>query len=40
MWKKKYNLKINFVFNKKQLKKHEPLKIIGSNLKLKKILGS
>ena len=40
MWKKKYNLKINFVFNRKQLKKHEPLKIIGSNSKLKKILCS
>jgi nucleoside-diphosphate-sugar epimerase len=40
MWKKKYNLKINFVFNKKKLKKNEPIKIIGSNLKLKKILSS
>ncbi len=40
LWKKKYKLKINFVFDKKKLKKHEPIKIIGSNLKLKKILSS
>jgi len=37
-WKKKYKLKSHFIFNKQKLKKYEPHMIVGSNLKLKKIL--